>query len=132
MSSIFLLTILSISINYVQPEMQNPEYLKTLGKYLVSTRIHTQNINLLAYCFGTYFLFFLLFKSRLVPRFISIWGLIGITGLLTEISMSIFGYSTESILYFLMMPLGLCEIFLGIWLIVKGFNYTEVDTVSVT
>ncbi len=122
LSAIFLLSILSISQSYVAAVLPESASLQTLGKQLVNTRIHTQNLNLLAYCFGTSLLFYLLLTSRLIPRFISIWGLIGVAGLLTEIMMSLFGYSTEGFMYYLMMPIGLCEIFLGFWLIVKGLN----------
>jgi hypothetical protein len=126
-SGILLLTLLSISQDYVNANMQTSD-LQSLGRHIVDARIHTQNLNLLAYCFGTSLFYYLLFTSRLVPRFISIWGLTGVVGLFTEILASIFGYSMGSVSYFLMLPMGLNEIFLGIWLIVKGFNQTQMAT----
>ncbi len=129
-SGIFLLTILSVGQNYIKAGIPESSYLETVGKQLLNARMHTQNLNLLAYCFGTSMFYYLLFKSRLVPRFISIWGMIGVIGILTEILMSIFGYSTGSLVYILGMPMGLNEVFLGIWLIVKGLNSPPLDSIS--
>lgn len=67
--------------------------------------------------------YYLLYQSKLVPRFLSLWGLIGIPGILAAGFLAIFGfnpYSTISILLFL--PYALNEMVLAIWLIVKGFN----------
>lgn len=120
-SGIFLLTLVSISNSYVEASSQT-SMLGILGRQILHARTHTQNLNLLAYCFGTIMFFYLLFTSRLVPRFISIWGMIGVLGIFTEIMLSIFGYSSGSLVYILGLPMGLNELFLGIWLIVKGFN----------
>ena len=64
--------------------------------------------------------YILLFQSRLLPRFISIWGLLGVVLLGAQILSSIFGSSLGGIV--MMVPMGMNEIFLGVWLIVKGFN----------
>lgn len=126
-SGIFLLTIVSISNDYVGMEASENSNLKSLGKHLVNARVHTQNLNLLTYCFGGWLFYYLLFAYRLVPRFISVWGIIGVFGLFTEISLSLFGSSSGSLVYILGMPLGLNEIFLGVWLMVKGFNTSSIQ-----
>ena len=74
------------------------------------------------YSFGIGFLIlsYLLYKSKLVPRFISVWGIIATTLMLTATLINII--SPVIPFYFSHLLLILNEVFLAIWLIVKGFN----------
>jgi hypothetical protein len=63
----------------------------------------------------------LLFKTKLVPRFISVWGLVACCTLLIANVAGSLGMSSP-VLNVLMIPIFANEIFLAIWLIVKGFN----------
>ena len=69
-------------------------------------------------------LYTLLFRSKLVPRWLSGWGFIGGILILSWNLLESFGISV-SFGMALALPMILNEIFLGIWLIVKGFNFTE-------
>jgi hypothetical protein len=121
-SGMFLLTVLSISKDYQQANIQEPRFLQTLSEYFLNLRGSIRNLMLVTFCMSASMFYFLLFKAKLLPRFISVWGLIGVLLLFAEILSSIFGSSLGGIL--IMLPMGLNEIFLGIWLIVKGFNVT--------
>jgi len=69
---------------------------------------------------------YLLYQSKLVPRFISVWGLIGATLLLAAGLLAMFDiYSIESTTL-LAAPIGVNEMFLAVWLIVKGFNSSAI------
>lgn len=60
-----------------------------------------------------------LYKATLVPRWLALWGLVGYTiilvGMLSELMGSGLGLASS-------LPGGLWEVFMGVWLIVKGFN----------
>jgi Domain of unknown function (DUF4386) len=62
-----------------------------------------------------------LIRSRLVPRWLSIWGLIGAVLILTWNLLGMFGIDLSAGMI-LALPIILNEIFLGIWLILKGFE----------
>ena len=76
-----------------------------------------------AYIFilGALIFYYLLYRSKLIPRFISVWGVIAAIMLLVGNLLEIMGFSPE-MLMFLFLPIMLNEVFLAIWLIVKGFN----------
>ena len=116
----FLLTVLSIGKDYVQPDVQDPSSLQMLAGQLLHARGSIRNLMLLCFCLSASMFYILLFQSRLLPRFISIWGLLGVALLGAQILSSIFGSSLGGIV--MMVPMGMNEIFLGVWLIVKGFN----------
>lgn len=65
--------------------------------------------------------YILLFKTKLVPHFISVWGLIACFTLLAANVTKSLGVNSPA-LDALMFPIFANEIFLAIWLIVKGFN----------
>jgi len=65
--------------------------------------------------------YYLLYQSKLLPRFITIWGLIATILILSWNLLELVGLSISFGL-FLALPIILNEIFMGIWLIVKGFN----------
>jgi hypothetical protein len=73
---------------------------------------------------------YLLYQSKLIPRFLSMWGFIGYLFVLASALLDIFGiidtvHGSGMMMY---LPGGIFEvILLPIWLIVKGFNSTVVD-----
>ena len=79
---------------------------------------------LLSFAVGTLMYDYLLYRSRLVPRWLSGWGLIG-AGLLIVATVYAgftqdFGFTTVNTM--LNIPIGLQEMALAVWLIAKGFN----------
>ena len=67
---------------------------------------------------GALMFYVLLYQSRLVPRWLSAWGLLGAALYILAPLGSMFELS----LGFFMAPLGLQEMVMAVWLIAKGFN----------
>lgn len=67
---------------------------------------------------GALMFYFLLYQSRLVPRWLSTWGLVGAALYIVAPLGSMFGLSLGVV----MAPLAAQEIVLAVWLIAKGFN----------
>ena len=61
----------------------------------------------------------LFYRAKLVPRWIAVWGLVGYAiifcGMVSEVMGSGLGLVSS-------LPGGLWEVFMGVWLIAKGFN----------
>lgn len=64
--------------------------------------------------------YYLLYQSKLVPRWISVWGVIAAALLILVNLLEVTGIISE--LMILKLPIVLNELVLAIWLIVKGFN----------
>ncbi len=67
---------------------------------------------------------YLLYRSKLVPRWLSVWGLIGDIGILIYGTMGLFGTPTNSFdaTSLLAAPIAVQEMVFASWLIIKGFN----------
>ena len=75
--------------------------------------------------FGSLFLTYSLYKSKVIPRFLSIWGGIGYLFLLLSAVLDILGVinSTSGLGFVLYIPGGLWELIVfPIWLFIKGFK----------
>ena len=80
---------------------------------------------------GALLLYSSLYQSKLLPRFISVWGFVGAVLILTLNLLSIFGLEIGmGISMIFALPIILNEIFMGIWLIAKGFNPSAVNAAA--
>ncbi|MFC2055095.1 DUF4386 domain-containing protein [Chloroflexota bacterium] len=72
--------------------------------------------------------YYLLYQSILIPRWLSVWGLIAAILLILVNLLEVTGIISE--LMILKLPIVLNELFLAIWLIVKGFNPSAIASES--
>ena len=84
----------------------------------------------IAFLIGAAMFYLVLYRARLVPRWLSVWGLVAIVPYLVPVFLGLFSdvdvstTSTTNVL--LNAPLGLQEMVLAVWLIVKGFTSDQV------
>jgi hypothetical protein len=76
-------------------------------------------VGVIPFVLGALMFYALLYQSRLVPRWLSAWGLVAAALYILPALGSMFGLSSLGIL---MAPLALQEMVLGVWLIAKGFS----------
>jgi hypothetical protein len=79
---------------------------------------------LLTFGIGALMYYIVFFKYRLVPRWLTVWGLIGITSTIISTLLVMFHVIApfSTILIILQMPILPQELVLAVWLIAKGFN----------
>jgi hypothetical protein len=65
-----------------------------------------------------------LYQANLLPRWISGWGLIGVVLYEAAGLLHLFALigQTSTIMLVLVLPIGMQEMVMAVWLIVKGFN----------
>jgi hypothetical protein len=90
----------------------------TSGASLHGAKDWTSVLENFPYRLGVLILNYVLYRSELVPRWISVWGLIGAILLIAMGLLRLIGYPV----IFLAIPIKLNELILAILLIVKGFN----------
>ncbi|MBU9711544.1 DUF4386 domain-containing protein [Bacillus tamaricis] len=79
---------------------------------------------ILPWSIGGLILYYCLYKIRVIPRWLSIWGILGSTfTLLATLMLMLNIIELVSPVYFILnAPLAFGELILAIFLIVKGFN----------
>jgi hypothetical protein len=86
----------------------------------------------IVFCLGALMFYYLLYKSKLIPRWISGWGLIAVIPYLAGGVLSMAGLfgPSSTITNVLDIPLGVQEMVLAVWLIAKGFNASALASVA--
>jgi hypothetical protein len=76
------------------------------------------------FCLSALLLNYLLYQSRLVPRWIAGWALVAVVPYLADAFLVMFGALTVSSAFhaILVFPLALNEMVLAVWLLTKGFS----------
>jgi hypothetical protein len=94
-------------------------HVQTLTGLLVATQGSVATwLTSIVFSLGALMFYYLFYQSRLIPRWLSVWGLVGATLYLAAPLLDMFGHG----LGLLMAPLAVAEIVLAVWLIVKGLG----------
>ncbi len=117
-SRISAFSLLRISQEYVTAGY--PAYLQTMGNLAVeSMDFGGSTLHILTFCFGGTLFYYLLYKSRLIPRALSLWGLLTVFPMLIAIVSYLFGYVLPIYFYVLYIPF---EFVIAVWILVKGIR----------
>jgi hypothetical protein len=127
------LLLLPLSQVHVQAGAPDTSDIQALGNLLLNTD-EIGSILTIVFCLGALMFYYALYQSKLIPRWLSGWGLIAAipylaTGLLDMFALISPLSTIGSVLQF---PLALQEMVLAVWLIVKGFNPSAIASDSAT
>jgi hypothetical protein len=122
--SISPLLLITLSQEYVKAGDPDASSFQTFGTVLIALRYWVWRLVYIINGVATLMLACLLYQSRLIPRSISVLGLIGGAVLLLGTALDMFGLLDvdQGAGLLVVLPGGLFELILPIWLFVKGFN----------
>lgn len=98
--------------------------LSAVGGVLVSLRDHGTVAAVFAFSLGAGLYYLAFFQSRLIPRWLSGWGIVAVGLMAAACVSSLFTGSPVTGYALLVFPIFLQEMVLAVWLIVKGFSST--------
>jgi hypothetical protein len=127
------LLLINLSQDYLNKGGADASYLQNIGNSIKSALFWNDSgglIYLVVFVIGASILYSALYKSNLIPRWLSVWGLIGAVAMLAASIVATFEILPVTFALLLMMPIPLQELTMSIWLIVKGFNPTAIASES--
>ena len=98
--------------------------MQTLGNIFYESADFGDWLHMLPFAIGAILFYYLFFKSRYIPRALSVFGLIAASLALIGTSLVLLGYDIPMFIVALNFPF---EITIGVWLMVKGFNPSAID-----
>jgi hypothetical protein len=130
--SISPLLLITLSQEYVKAGDPDASSFQTLGAVLIAVRYWAWRLVYILNGVLTLLLSYLLYQSKLIPRSISVLGLIGGAVLLAGTPLDMFGLIdvNQGAGLLTVLPGGLFELILPIWLFVKGFNSSGIASGS--
>jgi uncharacterized protein DUF4386 len=119
-----LLSLLALSQAYVKAASPDASF-QTTGTVLLAAYHSAGNVaSLLAFCLGALSYYYIFYQARLVPRWLSGWGLVGAAMAMAAGLLGMFGVigplSTPQVV--LALPIAVQEMAIAVWLIFKGFS----------
>ena len=116
---LFVLVQIPIGSEYLNAGASDASYLQALSTVFMQAQLDAYNIAMITLGISGLILCYSFYKSRLVPRFLAVWGLVGYAVILGGSVVEVLGFNLLTIHA---IPGGLWEVFIGVWLIVRGFN----------
>lgn len=128
MSALGLLTMVALGNEYIASGADSAA-LQSMGNVLYQFQDRLAAVGPLFFLIGATCLYLSFYRTRLIPRWLSVWGLIGVISSLASALLSFFHVDTGYGFY-LEMVIAPQEMVMAVWLIVKGFNPSAIASLS--
>ena len=113
--------LIPLSLEYVKAGAPDSSYFQTLGALLYGIDRWGYDIHMVFFSLGGILWYTLFLRSRYIPWLLSVWGIVAVS--LALIGTVMVWFDTEIIA--LVIPNGLFEVAIGLWLVVKGIKSYE-------
>lgn len=117
--NISVMSMLSLSQAYAEAGGAQPELYDGLRIVVKSARNWTHYISLIVSGCTLFVFYIAMFRFKLIPRLLSIIGLLAVLSQLYAVTTPLFGMDVD---FRFIAPLGICEIILAFWLMARGFR----------
>ena len=123
-SPVFVIMALNLSQSYAANGGDTALYTAQGAAFLAGHNWLGSAVAVMGWAIGAGMYHWIFFKTGLIPRWLALWGIIGVPFTVAVAVLTAFQVTTPDMALdtFLNVPLGLQEIPLAIWLIAKGFN----------
>jgi len=125
-----ILSLVALGNEYVAAGA-NSASLQSMGNVLYQFQDFIGPVGALVFLIGAACLYVSFYRTRLIPRWLSIWGLIGVVPYYAYALLHFFHLDT-GFGFYLQMVLAPQEIVMGLWLLIAGFNKDAVKNLDET
>lgn len=119
------LTLVLLGNEYVATGSNSPA-LQSVGNVFYQLPSVLGPIGSILFLIGTTCLYISFYRTRLIPRWLTIWGLIGVVPYMAYAVLHFF-HLDNGIGFYLQMVLAPQELVMAVWLVVKGFDLEAVN-----
>ena len=117
-----MLALFALSKDYVNSEASDPTFFHILAEFLYSASNYAVVIAAISFSVGSFIFNFLFYKSRFVPRFISVFGMIASILVLFGMILQITTVGYGSVILYIWITMMISELMYGFWLPIKGIK----------
>lgn len=121
----FLLIQIPLGSEYLKAGAAGTSYLQALSTVSIQVSQYAYQISQIAVVLAGFLLCYMFYRTKLVPRWMAVWGLVGYAILLGGSVLEVLGFNLQLIQT---IPGGLFELFICVWLIAKGFDFSALDS----
>lgn len=124
--AVSLLTLLTVGRLFARAATADRASVQAIGDVLVGVRQESVLAGVFAFAVGALMYYAIFYRSQLVPRWLSGWGIVGVILMLVACLSALFTRNPVTSYVILILPIAVQEMALAVWLIAKGFNPSAV------
>ena len=127
------LSLIGLSQDYLNNGGVDTSYFHNMGNSIQSVLYWVDSgglIYIIVFVIGALVLYYELYKTKLIPAWLSIWGFISGIALITASLMVTLDIFTAELAILLMIPLAVQEQIMALWMIFKGFTKSAIISES--
>ena len=128
LSTLCILALVALSHEYLATGADSAA-LRSVGNFLYQFYARMSPVITLVFIIGATFLYVSFYRTRLIPRWLSVWGLIGAAGTIAYVLLDFF-HMDNGIGFYLQMVIAPQELVMGAWLVVRGFTPAAIAALS--
>jgi hypothetical protein len=128
LSTLSILTLVALGNQYIAVGSDSA-VLQVIGKVLYLFENLKAPVSSIIFLIGATCIYITFYRTRLIPRWLSVWGFIGVVTSLAAALLNFF-HMDPGIGFYLEMVIAPQEIVMAVWLIVKGFNPKAIAALS--
>ncbi len=122
------LALLAVGQRFAPQGAADATSLRAVGDSLIDVHQQVALIGVFAFCVGAFLYYYLFYQSRLVPRWLSGWGIGAIALMFLACVLALFGQNEITSYVALALPIGVQELVLAVWLIARGFSAPDLGS----
>jgi Domain of unknown function (DUF4386) len=130
--AVITLSLLNVARQYAQAAAPSRGGIRAIGDALTGVRQDAILAGVFAFILGALMYYYVLYRSRLVPRWLSGWGIAAELPMLIACLSASFSHTPVTSFTILILPIAVQEMVLAAWLIFRGFSPSAVQAGAVT
>jgi hypothetical protein len=119
---LLILIQIPLGSEFLKASSPGASYLQSLSIMFAQWQQYAYEIGMISLGIAGLMLCLTLYRTKLVPQWLALWGIVGYASIFCGMVSAIMGSGMGDISS---IPGGLWEVFIGVWLIVKGFNESK-------
>ncbi len=120
------LSVPSLASDMVAAPAEQRTGIAGMAELVLGLREHAAVAGVIAFCTGALLYYSALYRSGLVPRWLSAWGVVGVTSMFVACILALTSGRPVTGYVALALPIAVQEMVLAVWLLVRGFNHEPV------
>lgn len=127
LGAVSMLSLPKVAQQFTQATGADRSWLQAISDSLVDVRQEAILVGVFAFAVGALMYYCVFFRSRLLPRWLSGWGIAGVLLMLVACISALFSRNPVTSYTILILPIATQEIVMAVWLIARGFSSAAIE-----
>ena len=127
LGAVSMLILLKLAQQLAQAAGTDRASFQAIGASLLEVREEAILAGVFAFVLGALMYYYVFYRSELLPRWLSGWGIAGVLLMLVACLLALFSGNPVTSYVVLVLPIALQEMVMAVWLIARGFRSPAVE-----